>query len=121
MSDRFQKAGCIVLLVLACFLCIIPAALQPAPVSGAVYAASGREAQPHVFPLPSGTVPVNSGNAEDLQMLPGIGETLSQLIISERLTNGDFHYPEDLTAVKGIGMKKLEQFRELLDFSQGGV
>ncbi len=121
MSDRFQKAGCIALLILACLLCIVPATLQPAPESGTVYAAFSREAHPYAIPVPSGTVPVNSGNAEDLQMLPGIGETLSQLIISERLTNGDFHYPEDLTAVKGIGMKKLEQFRELLDFSQGGV
>ncbi|QTE68546.1 helix-hairpin-helix domain-containing protein [Clostridiales bacterium] len=63
---------------------------------------------------------MNSGSAEELQALPGIGETLSQLIISERENNGNFYYPEDLTAVKGIGIKKLEQFRELLDLSQGG-
>ena len=59
-------------------------------------------------------------NVKELQALPGIGETLSQLIISERENNGNFYYPEDLTAVKGIGMKKLEMFRDLLDFSEGG-
>ena len=121
MSDRFQKAVCILLLVFAGCLCIMPGIIQqPVPDSGSVYAASGRDLYRSVLPQPSGTVSVNSGNAEDLQVLPGIGETLSQLIISERIRNGDYYYPEDLTAVKGIGMKKLEQFRELLDLSQGG-
>ena len=121
MSDRFQKAACTAMLILACCMCVIPGVLQCFPDSRDVfYAASGREA---VFPdisVPAGTVSVNSGSAEELQELPGIGETLSQLILSERLANGDYYYPEDLTAVKGIGMKKLEQFRELLDFSEGG-
>ena len=120
MSDRFQKAACILLLVFAGCLCFIPGIMPPVPDSGSVYAASGRDLWPPVLSLPSGTVSVNSGSAEELQALPGIGETLSQLIISERENNGNFYYPEDLTAVKGIGIKKLEQFRELLDLSQGG-
>ena len=121
MSDRFQKAACILLLIIAGCLCIVPGIIQkPIPDSGSVYTASGRDLSLPVLSLPSGTVSVNSGSSEDLQVLPGIGETLSQLIISERISHGDFYYPEDLTAVKGIGMKKLEQFRELLDLSQGG-
>lgn len=120
MSDRFQKTVCILLLAFAGCLCIIPGIMQPVPDPGSVYTASGRDLRLPVISLPSGTVSVNSGSAEELQALPGIGETLSQLIISERDSNGDFHYPEDLTAVKGIGIKKLEQFRELLDLSQGG-
>ena len=120
MSDRFQKAACILLLIITGCLCIIPGIIQPVPDSGSVFAASGHDLYLPVLSLPSGTVSVNSGSSEDLQVLPGIGETLSQLIISERISNGDYYYPEDLTAVKGIGMKKLEQFRELLNLSQGG-
>ena len=121
MSDRFRKAACILLLAAACCLCVIPGALQWFPDSGDVFCpASGRAIQLPAVPLPAGTVSVNSGSAEELQELPGIGETLSQFIVSERLINGEYFYPEDLTAVKGIGMKKLEQFRELLDFSEEG-
>ena len=46
--------------------------------------------------------------------MPGIGETIACLIIEEREENGYFQYPEDLTAVKGIGIKKMEQIRPLL-------
>ena len=121
MSDRFRKAACVLLLAAACCMCVIPGVLHCFPDSGEdSYTASGREIQPPDVSLPAGTVSVNSSSAEELQELPGIGETLSQFILSERLINGEYYYPEDLTAVKGIGMKKLEQFRELLDFSEGG-
>lgn len=52
----------------------------------------------------------NAGDSEELQELPGIGETLASLIIAER-ENGKFLFPEDIVSVKGIGAKKLEQFR----------
>lgn len=120
MSDRSQKAVCIVLLAAACCISVIPGLVQPVQDHSAVYNASGREVRLPVIPGSSGTVSVNTADAEELQTLPGIGETLSAFIVSERLNNGDYYYPEDLTAVKGIGIKKLEQFRELLDFSQGG-
>jgi competence protein ComEA len=52
----------------------------------------------------------NTGDSEKLQELPGIGETLASLIITER-ENGKFLFPEDIVSVKGIGAKKLEQLR----------
>ena len=120
MSDRFQKAACVLLLILACCMCVIPGLAKPGPDSGTVCTASGRKPQLYSVPEPAGSISVNTDSAEELQDLPGIGETLSQFIVIERLSNGDYYYPEDLTAVKGIGMKKLELFRELLDFSEGG-
>jgi competence ComEA-like helix-hairpin-helix protein len=67
--------------------------------------------------LPNGTVRVNEADLEELVLIPGIGETLGQAILDERKKNGDFHYPEDLLAVRGIGRSKLEQIRPWLDLS----
>ena len=120
MSECRRKSACIILLIMACCMCLIPGFLQPVPDHTAICTASGRAIHLQDSPEFSGTISVNTADAEDLQELPGIGETLAQYILSERLINGDYFYPEDLTAVKGIGMKKLEQFRELLDFSRGG-
>lgn len=63
-----------------------------------------------------GTVSVNDDDADELCALNGIGESLADMIISERSANGLFYYPEDLTAIKGIGIKKLSVFRDELDF-----
>ena len=120
MSDRFQKASCVLLLILACCMCVIPGIFTPARVSRFICTAAGRKSQLQDIPAPAGSISVNTDCAEELQELPGIGETISQFIVSERRANGDYYYPEDLTAVKGIGMKKLEMFRDLLDFSEGG-
>ena len=65
-----------------------------------------------------GMIRVNEADAEELQELPGIGETYSMLIISEREENGPFYYPEDLLAVKGIGTKTLQKFRSMIDLAQ---
>ncbi len=59
----------------------------------------------------------NTGTAEDLCVLPGIGETISSFVIEERKENGPFYYPEDILSVKGIGIKKLEQLRSCLTLS----
>ena len=68
-------------------------------------------------PLPNGTVRVNEADLEELIVIPGIGETLGQAILEERKKNGDFYYPEDLMAVRGIGRSKMEQIRPWLDLS----
>ena len=119
-DDRLQKTACVFLLILTCCMSVIPGLARPAPNPGTVCTASGRKPQLYPVPTPAGSISVNTDSTEELQELPGIGETLSQFIVSERCSNGDYYYPEDLTAVKGIGMKKLELFRELLDFSEGG-
>ena len=66
----------------------------------------------------NGTVCLNAADAEELTELPGIGETLSRLIIKERTENGPYYYAEDLEAVKGIGPATLEKFREMIDLTQ---
>ncbi len=69
------------------------------------------------YTLPDGWININEAEAEDLLLLPGIGETIAGNILTERQLNGPFYYPEDLLAVKGIGTTKLGQIREYISFS----
>ena len=77
-------------------------------------AASARKGESMSVDLPQGGVDVNAADAENLTVLTGVGPALAQEIIAERERNGDFHYPEDLINVKGIGEKTLERMREQL-------
>lgn len=54
-------------------------------------------------------VDVNSASWPELSQLPRIGETLARRIVEEREQNGPFFSPDDLTRVRGIGPKTLEQ------------
>ena len=72
---------------------------------------SGRDLM--VLGLP---VPVNLASAQDLDVLPGIGEALSSRIETERLENGPFYCARDLKRVKGIGQKKDCTFKRYLSF-----
>lgn len=59
---------------------------------------------------------VNTDDAEHLQELPGIGETLARRIVEYREENGNFTCAEDLLNVEGIGEKKLMEFQDLITF-----
>ena len=61
----------------------------------------------------------NNGNSLELSKLPGIGESISALVAVERERNGIYYYPEDIVAVKGIGLKKLEQLRPYMQTDLG--
>lgn len=63
--------------------------------------------------LDPGSLP-NAGTPEMLTEIPGVGYTTAESMIRERGENGIFHYPEDLSAVSGIGEKRLEQIRLFL-------
>lgn len=76
--------------------------------------ATARSGERMSVAMPQGDVDVNAASAEELTALKGVGPTLAQEIIAERERNGDFHYPEDLINVKGIGEKTLERMREQL-------
>lgn len=82
------------------------------------YEASGRMAAVKDVPVQAGSIPVNTGDAALLDELPGVGEATAQKIIDERDLNGPFFYPEDMMQVHGIGEKKLEDMRTMLDLTE---
>ena len=59
----------------------------------------------------TGVVNVNTASAEELQLLPGVGEARARAIVSTRKARGGFRNVEDLVEVKGIGSTLLEQLR----------
>jgi competence protein ComEA len=60
----------------------------------------------------NGVVDINQASQEELTSLKGIGPVLAKNIIEYRQKNGRFRSVEDLLQVKGIGVKKLEGFRD---------
>lgn len=64
----------------------------------------------------SGVVNLNTGTAQQLDLLPGIGEKAAKRIIEHR-TRTPFAKVEDLRKVKGFGAKKLEKLKPFLTIS----
>ena len=62
-----------------------------------------------------GVINVNNASAEELELLPGVGEVKAQAIIDARSAK-PFQSLEDLLAVKGIGEKLMAQWDPYLAF-----
>ena len=62
-----------------------------------------------------GKVNINLADRGELEELPGIGPTLAERIIAYREKTGGFRSVEELKQVSGIGEKKLEEIRDLVE------
>ena len=62
------------------------------------------------------TAPINLNNAtsEELQLVPGIGPVTAEKILQMRKSYGAFKSVDDLSAIRGIGPKRLEKMRKYL-------
>jgi competence protein ComEA len=65
----------------------------------------------------SGVVNVNTASAEQLTLLPGIGDARAREIVAARQKQGGFKRVEDLLAIKGIGDASLAKLRPYVSLS----
>lgn len=82
--------------------------------SAAVPAKDGAAKEAEAAPATQGKLDLNRATAEQLDGLPGIGETKAKAIVEYRKTNGPFRKAEDLMKVKGIGTKTYEKLKDLI-------
>lgn len=59
-------------------------------------------------------IDLNQATTTELQLLPGVGPTLSKRIVEYRERNGQFEKIEDLMQVQGIGLKIFEQIQDYI-------
>ena len=73
-------------------------------------------AQPQVHANDSAAVTkpvsINKANAEELQVVRGIGPALAERIVNYREANGGFKSLDQLKEVKGIGDMKFEKMKD---------
>jgi competence protein ComEA len=63
----------------------------------------------------AGPVNVNTASAEEIsESLKGIGLSKAQLIVEYREANGSFRHVDELVNVKGVGLKTVDQNRDLI-------
>lgn len=60
-------------------------------------------------------VNINTASLEELDTLPGIGESTANKIINYRNENGKFKSIEEIKEVSGIGDSKYEQIKDLIE------
>ncbi len=61
---------------------------------------------------------VNTTTVEQLKQLPGVGEKIAERIVKYREEHGYFKKAEDLLNVEGIGEKKLEAIKPLIQIKE---
>lgn len=58
-----------------------------------------------------GAIPINTAGIEELQLLPGIGETRARAIVTDREQNGQYPVVDSLMRIRGIGPGIVESIR----------
>jgi competence protein ComEA len=72
---------------------------------------AGSSLAENVSPRLVGTVNINTATPEQLELLPGIGESRANAVVAIRKQRGGFKSVDELTEVKGIGEVALERLR----------
>jgi competence ComEA-like helix-hairpin-helix protein len=61
---------------------------------------------------PAAPVNLNTATSEELQLVPGIGPVTAEKVLQMRKSYGAFKSVDDLSAIRGIGPKRLEKMRK---------
>ena len=72
-------------------------------------------------PTPEHPLNINAATAAELDLLPGIGETLAGRIVAYREENGAFAEPEDIMKVEGIGEGIYADIQELITVEEAAT
>ena len=88
-----------------------PREVSPGEVEAAIVERQRFGANPSERFVLSGTIDINSAGIEELSLLPGVGESLAQSIVSRRMALGGFRTTEELKTVKGIGEAKFSAIK----------
>jgi len=59
-------------------------------------------------------IDINTASAQQLTLLPGIGDVLAKRIVAYRDLNGPFQSVTDLLEVEGLGKSKLLEMEEFI-------
>ena len=78
-----------------------------------IIASSELEAEATFVPS-DGKIDLNTASIEQLQLLPGIGQSIAQRIIDYRSAHNGFLMIEELTHINGIGEKKFDQIKDYI-------
>ena len=63
-------------------------------------------------------VDLNTAEACDLDLLPGVGETRAKAIVLQRARMGGFHSVDDVLCTPGIGLRTLAKFKDMVTVSK---
>lgn len=63
-------------------------------------------------------IDLNQATTVELQLLPGVGPSLSQRIVEYREAHGEFHQIEDLMQIPGIGPKTFERIKDRIQLNK---
>ena len=63
---------------------------------------------------PAPLIDINTATAEELRLLPGVGEVIAGRIVAHREANGPFRRADQLMGVRGIGPATFERVRPLI-------
>lgn len=61
-----------------------------------------------------GLININTADAKELTLLPGVGEVIAERIITYRSENGGFDNIEEIMNVSGIGEDTFERLKPLI-------
>lgn len=112
-----KKQGWIMIAVTGAFICLLLGVFLGRAANKSYIQIHDIESSPtqptESQPASSAQININTATVQHLQLLPGIGESLAQRIVTYRETNGNFTTVEELMNVSGIGEKK---FADIKDF-----
>ena len=117
--NQLKKAKWIIVGITSIFMCLLVGIfIGRNSVKGTysvdyVLESKSQKSENHTV-VEDGRIDLNSASLEQLQLLPGVGQSTAQQIIDYRLAHNGFTSIEELMNIKGIGEKKFEQIKQYI-------